>query len=179
MTFDQTTTNVLCFAKQISSNNKQIEKDNHYKYLDNVLLPFCKCNQYIFSVNLYLCDFCIEELFNTINLETHSSLPESQVNTWCRACHKTAYRTTNMDPLSPLLETNLSGLPTVTLYKTKENTIDGKKILCYIIHKYVQNTQTVNWTAIGARRWVNITLFTYPLNSRNSISREQCVTSPY
>ena len=57
----------------------QIEKDDHYKYLDNVLICFCKCNQDIFSVNhLYLCDFAIEELFNTIHLETESSFPESQ-----------------------------------------------------------------------------------------------------
>ena len=81
MTFVQTTTNVLCFAKQVSSNmhfNKQIENDDHYKFFGNVLLSFCKCNQDIFSLNyLYLCDFSIAELFNTFDLETYSNLSES------------------------------------------------------------------------------------------------------
>ena len=60
MIVNETKTKVLCFggrtAPNVYFNNKLIERDDHYKYLGNVVRSVVKCNQDIFSENLaYLC----------------------------------------------------------------------------------------------------------------------------
>ena len=69
MIVNETKTKVLCFggrtAPNVYFNNKLIERDDHYKYLGNVVRSFVKCNQDIFSENFaYLCDQSRKALFN-------------------------------------------------------------------------------------------------------------------
>ena len=69
MVVNETKTKMLCFGKQISSNvyfnKKLIEKDDHYKYLGNVVRSVRRCNQDIFSRNFtHLCDQSRKALFN-------------------------------------------------------------------------------------------------------------------
>ena len=58
---------MLCFGKQITSNvyfnNKLIEKDDHYKYLGNVVGPSVEVIKIYFPETLHICVFNLERHF--------------------------------------------------------------------------------------------------------------------
>ena len=64
-------------APNVYFNNKLIERDDHYKYLGNVVRSVVKCNQDIFSENCaYLCDQSRKALFKIRRkIKCVSSLP--------------------------------------------------------------------------------------------------------